>query len=215
LGRANAPMAPFAPIPRGEKRRREIAAVAEMVFFESGFSDTTMHMIAARAGASKETLYRHFGSKEELFAEIVENRAKGFLDGLDEKFDRPGSVAQVLRDLGGRLLDAMVGPQALSLCRLVIAEGPRNPELGRIFFTEGPDRVRGRLTEFLRVADARGELACDDPRLAASLFLGAIMASIHLESLVLQQPPGLSVAQVKAHVEGSVSMFLARYASPA
>lgn len=204
----------FAPIPRGQKRRREIAAVAELVFFESGFAETTMQMIAARAGASKETLYRHFGSKEELFTEIVENRAKGFLDGLDEKFELPGSVADVLRDLGTRMFEAMVGARALSLCRLVIAESSRSPELGRIFFDEAPERVCRRLTEFLTVAAARGELTCADPRLAAVLFLGALMSYIHLQSLILQEPPSMTGAQVNAHVDEAVEMFLRRYARP-
>ena len=203
---------PVAPIPRGEKRRREIAAVAELVFFESGYAETTMQMIAARAGASKETLYRHFGSKEELFAELVEDRAKGFLDGLDEKFELPGAVADVLRDLGARLLEAMVGARALTLCRLVIAESSRSPELGRIFIDEGPERVCRRLTEFLALAVARGEVTCADPRLAAVLFLGALMSYNHLHSVILQEPPAMSEAQVTAHVEEAVQMFLARYA---
>lgn len=202
----------LAPVPRGEKRRREIAAVAEQVFFENGFTDTTMQTIAARAGASKETLYRHFGSKEGLFAEIVENRAKGFLDGLDGNFERPGSVVDVLRDLGARMLEAMVGSPAISLCRTVVAESTRNPELGRIFFAEGPERVHRRLTEFLTAAGVRGELTCVDPALAARIFLGAVMSTFHLTRLVLHEPPTVTSAQVNAHVDEVVAMFLSRYA---
>ena len=202
----------FSPIPRGEKRRREIAAVAEQVFFENGFTDTTMQMVAARAGASKETLYRHFGSKEGLFAEIVETRAKGFLDGLDQNFEKPGSVASVLRDLGMRIIEALVSPLAIKLCRTVVAESPRNPELGRIFFAEGPNRVSHRLTEFLAAARERGELVCPDPYLAATIFLGAVMASIHLQRLVVQEPPAMTQEQVSAHVDEVVALFLSRYA---
>ena len=200
------------PIPRGEKRRREIAAVAERVFFENGFSDTTMQTIAIRAGASKETLYRHFGSKEGLFAEMVENRAKIFLDDLDENFDRPGSVAEVLHNLAVKLLDAMVGAEAISLCRTVIAEAPRNPELGEIFFSRGPERVRGRLTEFLVAACGRDELSCANPELAARIFLGATMSHIHLMRLVLANPSYPTWAQLNAHVEEVVEMFLLKYA---
>jgi Transcriptional regulator len=160
------------PIPRGQKRRREIAAVAERVFFENGFSDTTMQTIALRAGASKETLYRHFGSKEGLFAEIVETRAESFLDDLDEKFGRPGSVEAVLRDLALRLLESIIRPDAINLCRTVIAEAPRTPELGEIFFARGPERVSGRLSEYLAAARERGEVSCTDPDVSARIFLG-------------------------------------------
>ena len=200
------------PVPRGEKRRREIAAVAELVFFENGFPDTTMQMIAARAGASKETLYRHFGSKEGLFAEIVEARSKNFLAGIEENFERPGSVGDVLRDMGLRMLDAMVEPVAISLCRTVVSEVPRNPELGRIFYVVGPERVRKRLAEFLVAARERGELTCPDPVLASRVFLGAIFSEYHLMRLVLETVPMDSRAQIRAHVDEVVAMMLEHYA---
>ena len=203
------------PVPRGEKRRREIAAVAELVFFENGFSDTTMQMIAARAGASKETLYRHFGSKEGLFAEIVETRAKDYLAGIEENFEKPGSVGDVLRDLALRILEAIVEPVAISLCRTVVSESVRNPELGRIFYAAGPARVRERLAAFLTAARARGELACPDPDLASRIFLGAVFAEYHLKRLVLEMPPPMPRAQMRAHVEEIVAMMLEHYAARA
>ena len=201
-----------APVPRGERRRREIAAVAEKVFFENGFTDTTMQTIAGRAGASKETLYRHFGSKEELFAEIVETRAKGFLDSLDDNFAGSGSVADILTRLGVRAIEMLFDPQAINLCRTVIAESPRNPALGRIFLDEGPYRVRRRLTEFLAAATMRGDLCCPDPNLAAILFIGLVMTSLHLERLALVPPPKMTCEEARAHVDEAVATFLARYA---
>ena len=202
------PLAYCGPIPRGEKRRREIALVAERVFFESGFSDTTMQAIAARAGASKETLYRHFGSKEGLFAEIVENRSKRFLEKMNENFERPGSVADVLRDLGFKMLDTMIEPTAISLCRTVVAETPRNPELGQIFYAAGPERVMLRLTQYLAAARDRGELACPDPELTARIFVGGLVSTYHLARLVLQEPPTLTRMQMTAHVDELVAMVL-------
>lgn len=200
------------PTPRGQKRRREIAAVAERMFFENGFADTTMQAIAARAGASKETLYRHFGSKEGLFAELVSDRARMFLEGLDAKFDRPGSVTDALRELGLKLLDAMVGADAISLCRTVVAESPRNPELGEIFFAAGPDRVCERLTEYLVVARSRGEFECAEPRRVALAFLGAVMSSFHLQRLLLRNPPVMTKVDMRNHVDEVVAMFMLRYA---
>ncbi|MBE7220383.1 MAG: TetR/AcrR family transcriptional regulator [Caulobacteraceae bacterium] len=204
--------ASISPVPRGERRRREIAAVAEQVFFENGFTDTTMQTIAARAGASKETLYRHFGSKEGLFAEIVETRARTFLGGLDGSEDWPGSVGEVLRETGLLIMEGLFGQSAISLCRIVVAESPRSPELGRIFLEEGPYRIRRHLTVFLDAARRRGELSCEDPGRAATIFLGALIAAVHIERLVLQPPPVLTREQAVPHVDEAVAMFLARYA---
>ncbi len=202
----------IAPIPRGEKRRREIAIVAERVFFETGFAETTMQAIAARAGASKETLYRHFGSKEELFAEIISERAKCWLEDLDEKFSTPGSVAEVLRTIGLKMLESILEEDAVSLCRTVVAESVRNPELGVLFMAAGPDRVRKRLGEFLAAASSRGELRCADATTAARIFVGAIVSSFHLGRLVLAEPPRMTSAEMRAHVEEVIEMMMARYA---
>ena len=167
-----------------------------------------MQAIAARAGASKETLYRHFGSKEGLFAEIVETRAKHFLEKMNENFERPGSVADVLRDLGFKMLDTMIEPTAISLCRTVVSETPRNPELGQIFFAAGPGLVMQRLAQYLTAARDRGELSCADPVLTARIFLGGLVSTYHLARLVLQDPPALTAAQMEAHVDELVAMVL-------
>ncbi len=201
-----------APIPRGEKRRREIAVVAERVFFETGFAETTMQAIAARAGASKETLYRHFGSKEGLFAEIVSERAKCWLEDLDEKFSTPGSVAEVLRTIGMKMLESILEEDAVSLFRTVVAESVRNPELGILFMAAGPDRVRGRLGEFLAAATSRGELQCVDAAGAARIFIGAVVSSFHLGRLTLAEPPRMTKPEMRAHVDEVVAMMMARYA---
>ena len=198
-------------VPRGERRRQEIVAVAEQVFLASGFSDTTMQMVAVRACASKETLYRHFGSKEGLFAEVVGNRARRLLVRLDAEIERPSDIDKVLRDIGVTLLGIMMSPEVISLMRIVVAEAPRDPALGRIFYAIGPERTRSRLTAFLTAARTRGEFLGDNPGLAASIFLGAITAQSHIERLLLQDPPAMSGDEIRERVGEVVAMFLLRY----
>ncbi len=53
-------------VPRGERRREELIDIAQKLFLERGFAETTMLAIAEAAGASKETLYRHFENKEQI-----------------------------------------------------------------------------------------------------------------------------------------------------
>src|SRR3546814_207327 len=56
---------------RGATRAREILGVAEIVFIERGYADANMDEVAARANASKATIYKHFGNKEGVFAALV------------------------------------------------------------------------------------------------------------------------------------------------
>ena len=200
------------PVPRGARRREEIVTVAEAVFLAQGFAETTMRDVAARAGASKETLYRHFGSKEGLFAEVVGNRARCLSARLDADFGRPHALAEILRDLGVNLLTSMTSAETTSLLRTVVAEAPRDPAIGRIFYALGPERTRERLTAFLEAARGRGEFTGRDARLAASIFLGAVVSQAHTARLVLQDPPAMTRAEIEERVDEVVAMFVLRYA---
>lgn len=185
--------------------------MAEAVFLAQGFAETTMRDVAARAGASKETLYRHFAGKEGLFAEVVSNRARLLRGRLDAGFDRPDALREILRDLGVNLLEAMTSPEVTSLLRLVVAEAPRDPAIGRIFYTLGPERTRERLTAYLEAARGRGEFAGRDAGLAASIFLGAVTSQCHTARLVLQDPPPMDRAEIEERVDEVVAMFLGHY----
>lgn len=199
-------------IPRGEKRREEIAAVAEHVFLELGFTETTMQIVASRAGASKETLYRHFGSKEGLFSEVVRARAARVYGGTEGELCLQGAPREVLLDLGFNLLRLLLNEDPICLFRIVVAEAPRTPELGRIFFEQGPAQILQQLTLYLEGAARQGLLNCPEPTLAAKLFLGAVVANRHIMMLVAPGWEPMTEETIRHHVEEAVALFLARYA---
>ena len=199
-------------IPRGEKRREEIAAVAERVFLELGYTETTMQIVASRAGASKETLYRHFGSKEGLFSEVVRARAARVYGGTVGEFQLHGEPRDVLRQLGFNLLRLLLNEDSLCLFRIVVAEASWTPELGRIFFEQGPAQILLQLTLYLADATRQQLLNCPDAILAAKLFLGAVVANRHIMMLVAPGWEPITEETIHYHVEEAVALFLARYA---
>ncbi len=198
-------------VPRGERRRREIAAVAERVFLGRGFAGTTMQIIAKEAGASKETLYRHFASKEELFATVIRSRSARITGGNEEDLTAGASPHGILRDLGLNLLRFLVNPNSLALYRAIVTEVPREPELGRIFYMQGPARLLGQFARYLATATQCGKLCCPEPELAAKLFLGSIVANYQLLGLLSPDQDLFSDQKIEAHVDEAVKMFLARY----
>jgi len=197
-------------VARGAKRRMELAVIAERVFLARGFADTTMQMIASQAGGSKETLYRHFESKEALFAEVVGRRAAR-ISGPETALARNEIPEVALFDLGMSLMRMMTKKDAASLLRIVVAEAPRSPKLGAIFYAQGPGATLKRLTKYLRAAASRGQLRCQEPLRAAKLFLGAVVAQHHLHCLIGRRHAAISETQMRKHVRGAVSMFLACY----
>ncbi len=56
-----------------EQRRRQILQAARRVFFQYGYRNATMDMIAAEAELGKGTLYEYFATKEELYVGLLED----------------------------------------------------------------------------------------------------------------------------------------------
>jgi TetR/AcrR family transcriptional regulator, mexJK operon transcriptional repressor len=197
-------------VPRGDRRRVELIDVAEKMFLERGYAETTMQVIAEAAGASKETLYRHFESKELLFAEIVGRKAQ-MISGPDTGITRGGAPEAVLSELGTNLLRAISTGQSSFLFRTVVAEAVWTPELGDLFYERGPGLTVARLTQYLADATEKGELHCDDPGVAARLFLGAVVSQFHLCRLVQSSWNPPTPNEIDRHIKAAVSMFLAEF----
>ena len=59
----------------GEERKLQILRVAVRLFSQRGFSGTTTREIAQAAGVSEAMVFRHFATKQELYAAILDHKA--------------------------------------------------------------------------------------------------------------------------------------------
>jgi AcrR family transcriptional regulator len=98
----------------------KIIKVAFELFSQKGYLGTTTKEIAALAGVSEITLFRHFGSKEKIFEEVISN--KSFL--LDLK-----SLLPKIADLD--LKDALLEIATENTKKLILKKGAI-----KIFFSE-------------------------------------------------------------------------------
>lgn len=198
------------PVRPGSRASRpsEILDAAIEVFLEQGFSNASMAQIAARARASKETIYNHFGSKEQLFAAIVEAMSQRIVSDFD--LVDTGDVRASLTAFGRGLLDVVLDPTTTALYRVIIAEAPRLPDLGPTFFAHGPLKTLNRLTGYLRAATEAGRLSCDDPDEAAAL-LSSMLVGIHWQRSIIGAAPPLPAPARPHWVDACIDMFLSRY----
>jgi len=69
----------MATVPRlsAEARKEAIVEAVQDVFAEKGFDGTTTRDLAKAAGVSEALLYKHFPSKESLYAAMLDGCAKG------------------------------------------------------------------------------------------------------------------------------------------
>jgi len=184
-----------APAARGERRRLELIRVAEDVFLEHGYADTTMDDVAQRAGASKATLYKFFGSKEGLFAASVHQHVPGLMPGPDD--DPDGHVYDRLIAWGHGVIDMIATPRSVALYRVIVSEVTRAPELGRLFYANGPAEAERAVAALIRQGIEHGELACDDPEMLADTFVSMVLGSWLRRALVGIISPRPGDEQVK------------------
>src|SRR5213592_4252364 len=79
-----------------EARRGVIFDAAGRVFAERGYLGASIDRIAAAAGVSAPIIYRHFGSKKELYIEVLESSGRALVAATTQErgFD---SVEDLLR----------------------------------------------------------------------------------------------------------------------
>jgi TetR/AcrR family transcriptional regulator, mexJK operon transcriptional repressor len=201
-------------ITRSARKRTAILDAAATVFLRSGYRGTSMDEIAARAGVSKQTVYKHFADKESLFSEIVTRAVSEAADPVyDEvlRLEDTGDVEADLRGLARQLLARVIQPRLLQLRRLVIGEAGRFPELGRTFYEQGPGRTIAALASaFERLAD-RGALQLDDPQLAAAHFNWLVVSIPLNQAMFLGQDEARDPDELNAYADAGVRAFLAAY----
>lgn len=128
-----------------------------------------MGEVAARAGASKATLYKLFADTEALFQAAlvreVERRRAAIAGALTEP-----NLAEALTAAAHAMLVAL-DDRAVELFRLVIAESGRQPTLGQGFYAELVETAARPIG--LRL---ERDLGCDTEvaHLTALQFVGAI-----------------------------------------
>ena len=117
------------------------------MFIERGFAGTSVEAIAAEAGYTRGAFYSNFGSKEELFAELLQERVYA---RYAEMIDRgEGGAAQTLRDVGEELAQIQSEREGRWLFRLwleLLAHAGRDDRFRSIaagFWSENRRRTAG------------------------------------------------------------------------
>ena len=199
---------------RSARKHREIMEAASAVFMENGYEGTSMEQIAAKAGVSKQTVYKHFADKERLFSDIV-LATTGQVDRLVALVAGPLTVTRALKKdlllLGRQFLASLMEPQLLRLRRLVIANADRMPELGRTWYQQGFERVLATLASCFTGLAKRHLLNFEDPLLAAHHFVGLLLWIPVNQAMFTGNDEPYTKAALDRYADAAVSAFLAAY----
>ena len=198
---------------RSARKRKAILDAATEVFLRSGYLGTNMDEIAALSGVSKQTVYKHFSSKEALFVEIVTSMTDdaGDLVGHESSEFEDGDLGEYLFDYAHRQLTIVLTPRLMQLRRLVIGEVSRFPELAKVLYERGPGRAMSSLAANFEGLAKRGLLTIDDPKMAASHFNWLVMSDALNRAMLLGDDAIPKPAELRRHAAEGVRVFLAAY----
>ncbi len=176
------------------RKRAVIVDAALQAFLAAGY-EASVNQIAASAGVSIKTLYRHFESKDDLFSAVMQ-AACGNMPGeaSAEADDPPPSwyalaPAEALPLAGEEYLRHVLSRDQLALYRVVTRDAHRFPELGRRYLEETTGSRDAKFAGYLDLWAKRQGWRAPDQRGAAQTFAGLLKARLFEESLLgLRQP---------------------------
>ena len=161
----------------GEERRSQILAVAVSLFSNRGFRGTTTKEIAHAAGVSEAMVFRHFATKEELYAAILDHKACGH-----DRFDPAELSADAIKRKDDRAVFESLALAALNhhekdpeFQRLLLHSALEKHQLAQTFFNEFVHPVYEFLSSYIRERQRDGAFVEVDPAIVVRCFIGMVM----------------------------------------
>jgi AcrR family transcriptional regulator len=153
--------------PRSAAADASIVRATLEVLLEDGYRGLTMEQVRARAGVGKATLYRRYGSKQELVSEAIRH--------LNQEIPLP-DTGTVRADILAVAASVMAGAERVQFANFaprLLADAAGDPEMHAIFYENLVAPRRAVMGAVLRRGVARGELLADlDVELAIDLLTG-------------------------------------------
>jgi len=196
-------MTKFQQSPSSEETRQKIISAAAEVGSKVGYSKATTKIIAKAAGVNEVTLFRHFGSKENLFSAAIEQYGDPALVPIIQS-QFTGDYRTDLNMVGNFFLDIMVARK--EMLHLMLCESANIPEV-RTVLARNPRELRQMLAQYLRSQMEKGVIKEQHPEVLAQAFLGMFFAyAISLNILDEAISPQISNSDLVAQF---VDVFIA------
>lgn len=156
-----------------QQRQGEIVDVAEALFCERGYAQTSMAEIAARLDVVEGTLYKHFENKRQLLSRVLERWYARLQEEIAREFAGIRGERERLRYLVWRHLRALA--EDARMCRLIFTEVRSEPTYLRSELYRLNKRYSDMLVAVIRDGQRVGSFRANVPaELVRDLVYGGI-----------------------------------------
>ncbi|GAC1404727.1 MAG: hypothetical protein NVSMB56_19240 [Pyrinomonadaceae bacterium] len=161
----------------GEERRQQIINIAIRLFSQRGFRGTTTKEIAHAAGVSEAIIFRHFATKHDLYAAILDSKAciammsdkAKLIANATKRGDDEAMFAAMAREM------LKHHSQDFDFYRLLLFSALEGHEISQMFRERYVRQNCELMDELVRERQRVGAIRDLDPMLIARAFFGMIM----------------------------------------
>lgn len=196
---------------KSESKRKQILVAATLLFTEQGYSSSSMALIAKNAGVSKQTVYSHFGSKDELFAASIKQKCDSY-QMTEISLDTASEPAEILFVLAKRFLAMLTSKEALAIHKICAYESKSYPQISELFYQEGPERIVNDVAKLMAEFDSKHQLIIPEAKFAALQFLNMVKGECWMR-LEFNTKKQISESEINRYLDSSIAMFIKGYST--
>jgi len=187
-----------------KERREHILMIAYSTFMKVGYGATTIDLIAREGKISKQTFYRTFADRTELFAEMISAHRREMLAlPRDPEESLPPDVA--LEKIFRVELEEAGNFERHHFVHHILSAARQYPEALVLLKQYGSDRAQEELATWLSHSSQRGVLHVVDPTHAAGVLMSMIFSPISNADFNLSNT---SLAGRGKHIRQCIRVFL-------
>lgn len=162
----------------GEDRRQQLIKVAMLLFSQKGFTGTTTKEIAAAANVNEAIIFRHFATKDDLYAAILDYKANevcssDWVTELQEFAARRDDVA-LFYHVAQKKLMHHARDENDQFLRLMFYSALEGHTLAHVFLERHARPLHEFLCDYVRLRQREGAFRRVHPRIAVNCFIGAL-----------------------------------------
>jgi TetR/AcrR family transcriptional repressor of mexJK operon len=191
---------------RPKAKEQEVLDVATDYFLEHGYEGASINAMARSSGISKESIYRYFSSKKQLFEAVIGRELAEYQAGVRRLLsaEKTMSLRDALTTIAETVLAVVTADRTLALRRLIFEEARRSPDVGQHYHRIGPEQALTAVEEIFKSHRTENDF---DPAALSRHFLAMISWRTLLERECALIPPPTR-AEIRARVEPIVNDFI-------
>jgi AcrR family transcriptional regulator len=186
-------------------KEQEVLDVATDYFLAHGYQGASINAMARSSGISKESIYRYFSSKKQLFEAVIGRELADYQIAVRRlSAETTMDLREALINIAETVLAIATTDRTLALRRLIFEEARRSPDVGQHYYKIGPEYAFAAVEEIFRSHGADSDF---DPAILSRHFL-ALVAYRPILERECALGPTLSRAEIRARVESIVGDFM-------